>query len=183
MVQWRGATQRGWSERSRTVMYDHRYHHQAADAQGSFRTSRAFLVYAALAIIAGFLLWTEHLAHALGFLPYLLLLACPLMHLFMHGDHAGHGTHTRGDRFDPRPTEIRLTFNEGVIAKFSSAEVKDQAGTEIATGRLATDPKDQKQLIVPLQDPLTPGTYTVNWNVVSVDTHRMNGTYSFKVEH
>jgi len=42
--------------------------------------------------------------------------------------------------------------------------------------------KDQKQLIVPLQDPLPAGTYTVTWNVVSVDTHRVNGTYSFKVE-
>ena len=80
------------------------------------------------------------------------------------------------------PTEIRLTFSEGVIAKFSSAEVKDQAGKKVATGKLATDPKDRKQLIVPLQGPLTAGTYTVNWNVVSVDTHRVNGTYSFKVD-
>jgi len=80
------------------------------------------------------------------------------------------------------PTEIRLTFSEGVIAKFSSAEVKDQAGKKIATGKLATDPKDQKQLIVPLQGPLTAGTYTVDWIVVSVDTHRVNGTYSFKVD-
>jgi methionine-rich copper-binding protein CopC len=80
------------------------------------------------------------------------------------------------------PTEIRLTFSEGVIAKFSSAEVKDQTGKKIATGTLVTDPKDQKQLIVPLQGPLTADTYTVNWNVVSVDTHRVNGTYSFKVD-
>ena len=80
------------------------------------------------------------------------------------------------------PTEIRLTFSEGVIAKFSSAEVKDQAGKKVATGKLATDPKDQKQPIVPLQGPLTAGTYTVDWNVVSVDTHRVNGTYSFKVD-
>jgi methionine-rich copper-binding protein CopC len=40
---------------------------------------------------------------------------------------------------------------------------------------------DQKQLIVPLQSPLAVGTYTVKWNVVSVDTHRVSGTYSFKV--
>jgi hypothetical protein len=34
----------------------------------------------------------------LGALPYLILLACPLMHLFMHrghGHHAGHGEHAR----------------------------------------------------------------------------------------
>ena len=73
-------------------------------------------------------------------------------------------------------------FSEGVIVKFSSVELKDQAGKKIATGKLVIDPKDQKQLIVPLQDPLPAGTYTVTWNVVSVDTHRVNGTYSFKVE-
>jgi len=31
-----------------------------------------------------------HLSGLLGWLPYLILLACPLMHLFMHGGH-GHG--------------------------------------------------------------------------------------------
>jgi hypothetical protein len=35
----------------------------------------------------------EHWAHALGILPYLLILACPLMHLFMHKGHGGHGGH------------------------------------------------------------------------------------------
>jgi len=79
------------------------------------------------------------------------------------------------------PKEIRLNFSEGVIVKFSTVELKDQGGKKIATGKLATDPKDQKQLIVPLQEPLPAGTYTVTWNVVSVDTHRVNGTYSFKV--
>lgn len=38
--------------------------------------------------VAGFFLFTEHRAHLFGVLPYLLLLACPLMHLF-HG-HGGH---------------------------------------------------------------------------------------------
>ena len=44
--------------------------------------------------IAGFFLVTEHRAHLipyLGYLPFLLLLACPLMHVFMHGGHGGHG--------------------------------------------------------------------------------------------
>lgn len=37
--------------------------------------------------IAGFFLLTEHRAHVLGVLPFLLLLACPLLHLFHHGRH------------------------------------------------------------------------------------------------
>ena len=43
------------------------------------------------AVIAAFYLLSEHRAHLLGALPFLLLLACPLMHLFMHGGHGGHG--------------------------------------------------------------------------------------------
>lgn len=46
-----------------------------------------------VALIAGFYLLREHWGHVLGYWPYLLLLACPLMHL-MHGNgHGGHGSH------------------------------------------------------------------------------------------
>lgn len=62
--------------------------HEHAPMAG--RSRIAWIVFAA---IAAFYLWTEHRAHLLGALPFLLLLACPLMHLFMHGGH-GHG---RGD--------------------------------------------------------------------------------------
>ena len=44
-------------------------------------------------IIAALFLIYEHTMHVLGILPYLLLLACPLMHLFMHHGHGGHGGH------------------------------------------------------------------------------------------
>ena len=37
--------------------------------------------------ILGFLLLTEHQAHVFGLLPYLLLLACPVIHLLTHGRH------------------------------------------------------------------------------------------------
>ena len=37
--------------------------------------------------IAGYFLWTKHRAHVIPFLPYALLLLCPLMHLFMHHGH------------------------------------------------------------------------------------------------
>ena len=30
---------------------------------------------------------------------------------------------------------------------------------------------------------LTPGTYTVNWHVTSVDTHKTEGNYKFTVAH
>ena len=34
---------------------------------------------------------------------------------------------------------------------------------------------------VPIAKPLSPGTYDVDWHAVSVDTHRVNGHFSFKV--
>lgn len=33
----------------------------------------------------------EHRPHLLGWIPYLIILACPLMHLFMHRSHGGQG--------------------------------------------------------------------------------------------
>jgi Protein of unknown function (DUF2933) len=84
-------------------MQDHAHGHSVGHSTGSFWTSRAFLVCAVLLVIIGFLLWTEHLAHALGLLPYLLLLACPLMHLFMHRGHGGHGSHRYRERVERAP--------------------------------------------------------------------------------
>lgn len=50
----------------------------------------------------GFLLLTEHRAHVLGVLPFLVLLLCLVMHLFMHYGHGGHGGQRRNadDRLD-----------------------------------------------------------------------------------
>lgn len=52
--------------------------------------------FAMLAIIASVYLLREHWGHVLGVAPYALLLACPLVHLFMHGGHGGHGVHDHG---------------------------------------------------------------------------------------
>ena len=48
-----------------------------------------------LAAIALFFLLREHCAHVSGNLVYLILLLCPLMHLFGHGGH--HGGHHSND--------------------------------------------------------------------------------------
>ncbi len=64
-------------------------------------SSRTGPVLLAFLAIAAFFLFTEHRAHLFGVLPYLLLLACPLLHLFMHGGHGGHGEGS-GDRSDAR---------------------------------------------------------------------------------
>lgn len=45
------------------------------------------LVIAAFVAALAYLLIGEHRVHVLGWLPFLLLLLCPLMHVFMHGGH------------------------------------------------------------------------------------------------
>ncbi|MER9329893.1 DUF2933 domain-containing protein [Mesorhizobium sp. M0488] len=67
---------------------------------GRFWTSKVGLVTAAFLLIAAFFLLTEHRAHSLGALPFLLLLACPLLHVF-HRGHGGHGGHARHKQPEP----------------------------------------------------------------------------------
>ena len=71
----------------------------------AFWNSRFAVGFLVLGAIAAYFLLSEHRAHFIGALPLLLLLACPLMHVFMHRGHGGHGDHGSGhaDPEDPRP--------------------------------------------------------------------------------
>jgi len=80
------------------------------------------------------------------------------------------------------PKELRLSFNEELVPKFSSADVKDQKGQKIEVGAPAADPADKKQLVLPLTKPLAAGTYKVEWHAVAADTHRVQGSFSFTVK-
>ena len=42
--------------------------------------------------------------------------------------------------------------------------------------------QDKTQLIVPLDQTLEAGKYTVDWHVVSVDGHKTKGQYTFSVK-
>lgn len=68
--------------------HDHSQHD--SEPPGFWRSRYAVGMFVMGAIAAYFLL-SEHRAHFFGALPFLLLLACPLMHMFMHGGHGGHG--------------------------------------------------------------------------------------------
>lgn len=64
---------------------------------------KGFLTMAAVAVGSAVLFWLlrDHWGHSLGALPYLLFLACPLMHLFMHHGHRnGHHDHDLPPRED-----------------------------------------------------------------------------------
>ena len=57
-------------------------------AESSSRVRRVFWVFVGLAAV---LLIAEHRLHVLGYVPWLILLACPLMHVFMHRGHGHKG--------------------------------------------------------------------------------------------
>lgn len=59
-------------------------------------------------IVAAFFLATEHRAHAFGLLPVLLLLACPLLHIFAHGGHGGHRHPSDRQDGDPQAAAGRV---------------------------------------------------------------------------
>ena len=63
---------------------------------------RARWVFWAFVAIAAAYLVAEHRSHLAGALPFLIILACPLLHMFMHGGHGGHGHHGGHGGGDPR---------------------------------------------------------------------------------
>lgn len=62
------------------------------------RTKLPFFIFLA---IASYFLWTEHQAHLIEFLPWILILGCVGMHLFMHGGHGHGGGHDHGEGNEP----------------------------------------------------------------------------------
>lgn len=63
-------------------------HAQSTQNKNGFRW-KWIIALCGFLIVSAFFLFSEHQAHFLGFLPYLLLLLCPFMHFFMHGSHGG----------------------------------------------------------------------------------------------
>ncbi|MHA0873252.1 CopC domain-containing protein YobA [Enterobacter pasteurii] len=80
------------------------------------------------------------------------------------------------------PKFITLSFSEGIEPAFSGVAVTDAQQQKIKTGAVKRDEKDNARLIVPLEQPLATGTYTVDWHVVSVDGHKTRGSYRFSVK-
>ena len=74
------------------------------------------------------------------------------------------------------PSRLTLTFTEKLEPAFSGASVSNASGQRVDSGARASG----ITLHISLK-PLPPGTYKVNWHVLSVDTHKTQGSYSFTV--
>ncbi|RPH22886.1 CopC domain-containing protein YobA [Buttiauxella warmboldiae] len=80
------------------------------------------------------------------------------------------------------PQAITLNFSEGVEANFSGLTLTGPQQIAVKTGPAKRNEKDEKQLIVPVEEALKPGDYQVDWHVVSVDGHKTKGKYRFSVK-
>jgi len=80
------------------------------------------------------------------------------------------------------PKVITLDFSEGIESNFSGVKVTGPDQAVVKTGKAQRSAQDEKQLIVPVEATLQPGSYTVEWHVVSVDGHKTKGNYQFTVK-
>ncbi len=83
----------------------------------------------------------------------------------------------------PPPSELRLKFSEGIEIKFAKVKLTGPDKKEVKTGTPKLDEGDKTTLIIPLAAPLVDGNYTVTWQVVSTDSHKIKGSYSFQSMH
>lgn len=111
-----------------------------------------------------------------------LIAICALMLGVVSADaHArlDHASPAVGSTVERAPASLSLFFTEPVEAAFSGATVHNAAGQRVDAGR-AVARGNKTELQVPLK-PLPPGTYKVEWHVLSVDTHKSQGSFSFTV--
>lgn len=101
--------------------------------------------------------------------------ACAHAHAFL--DHAEPRV---GSQVQASPAEVKLWFSEPLEGAFSTASVVDANGRRVDRADAHVDPSDKVLMHVPVQD-LAPGSYTVHWRAVSVDTHVTQGDFSFRV--
>ena len=78
------------------------------------------------------------------------------------------------------PARVVLWFNERLEPRFCTMTVADAAGKSVDRGDPQVPGDNPKQLTVGLQ-PLTPGVYTVQFRVLSVDSHVVADQFTFKV--
>ena len=78
------------------------------------------------------------------------------------------------------PMQVRLQFNEPIELAFTPVKVSDEQGNRIDEDDARIDPEDKRVVLTTLKK-LPIGSYTVEWRVISADTHPVNGTYKFDV--
>jgi methionine-rich copper-binding protein CopC len=82
------------------------------------------------------------------------------------------------------PRQIQLHFSERLVPRFSGADIMRDGGKGRPLSKMNGSARlgaDRTTLTVTPAGPLAKGLYRLAWHVVSVDTHRVSGSYNFQV--
>jgi copper resistance protein C len=85
-----------------------------------------------------------------------------------------------GSTIHKSPAQVEFWFTAEIEPHFSSVRVLDSNGHNVDRGDAAVNAGDKKALTVSVR-PLSRGKYKVVWQVVSTDSHKTAGSFSFTV--
>ena len=83
-----------------------------------------------------------------------------------------------GSTVPTAPRDLALFFTQNLEPAFSSVEVSDASGARVDLGKPSISASTMR---IGLKQ-LPPGTYKVRWQVLSVDTHTTEGSFTFHVK-
>jgi methionine-rich copper-binding protein CopC len=83
-----------------------------------------------------------------------------------------------GSTVPTAPRELVLVYTQNLEPAFSSVEVSDANGARVDMGKPRISASTMR---VGLKQ-LPPGTHRVRWQVLSVDTHTTQGSFTFHVK-
>jgi len=83
-------------------------------------------------------------------------------------------------RLATSPPQLRLVYSEPVEGKLARVTIVPSTGAPIVL-KPTGDPRDVHGVIAPMA-PLAPGSYRVEWRVVSADGHPVDGKFVFAIE-
>ena len=107
-----------------------------------------------------------------------------LLSLFLAGTFNANA-HAFLDHADPRvgatvataPRQVTLWFTQNLEPAFSAVTVSDSSGQRVEAGKPSINGNVMR---IPLRA-IKAGTYRVAWHVLSVDTHKTEGTFTFRI--
>jgi len=111
---------------------------------------------------------------AIVIIPLLLLLVTGEANAHAFLDHAEPRV---GNTVATAPREVTLWFTQKLEPAFSTITVTNSAGQRVDTGKTRVS---GTQMSISLRSGGA-GTYRVTWRVLSVDTHRTDGSFTFRV--
>jgi len=88
-----------------------------------------------------------------------------------------HASPLVGSTVQTAPHEVTLSFTQNLEPAFSSVQVTDAKGARVDAGQ----PQISGNTMRIALKPIGPGSYKVHWHVLSVDTHKTEGSFSFHV--